>query len=375
MSPSFLVLLITSFVSTMASGLFWTGFPVFLNDFGRSSLDLSQIYAFATLGSLVFGLIGGIWSDLGSCKKISVVSQLLSAVAVVGIFLGWDFFGPRALMYALPVLYFNFAVAGIAEMVWVLNFGAHNEIKSKILDRAIITFLAKLIGFSAGPVLFNFAGSSALLVCAALFAVTALIQSFLKDAEKSVGEVGVKVSLTAIKALIKSPAFVAATVLTGMLSIPVNPLFVTRMLELGGPADASWFWGLAGTAGFANLLIRRLFPELKFSRGLAYAATAVLVVCVALAFSTGSKNLVLGFSSLFVFGSVLFSLQLYLRVGEESVRNSLGGSFGLLNMLLDLGVFIGMVLGSAGHGLSPLWTIGVLIAALVARSLAFSRFC
>lgn len=356
----------------MASGLFWTGFPVFLNDFGRSSLDLSQIYAYATFGSLAFGLAGGILSDLGSCKLISILSQSITVVLIGGIFLAWGHFDKHWIMYLLPILYFNFSLAGIAELVWILNFDQESELKNKILDRALLTFLAKLIGFSGGPILFNLMGQQSLLLCMGLFGVVVLLQMFLKDGKKTVGPVNVAVSLQAILRLAKSPAFVVASVLTGLLAVPVNPMFVAHSLKIGGPNDATWFWALAGAAGFANLFLQRM-GWLRFTIRQAGVVTALLIGSAMIAFSAEHIHLFFAGSSLYVFGSLLFSMQLYLRVGSASIRSNLGGSFGLLNLLVDTGIFVGMVLGSEAAALSTTWLMLALGALLIARSIAFSK--
>ncbi len=369
MKKSFFLLLATSFLSTLATGFFWTGFPVFLNDFGNSNLDLSTIYSFATFGSLAFGIVGGVWSDIGNCKKISIVSQLISALSIFLLAIFWKSLNPNLIMLLLPLLYFNFAISSISELVWILNFDPEKKMQNKILDRALISFLAKLSGFSLGPILFNALGINGLFLCGAIFAVVALIQFGINGAAIKLKSPGIRYSLQAIFNLVKSPAFVIASLLTGLLSIPINPIFLTRLLKIGDASDVSWFWGLAGAAGILNLILQRA-GLIKFSRPKLIWVTCLLVICLILSFVSGDRIGLLVFSSLFVFGSVFFSMQLYMHVGSEAVKNSLGSSFGLLSLLMDAGVFAGMILGAAMKNQSHWNLIALLVGFCVLRMIA-----
>lgn len=362
---AFPILLFTSFLSTLSSGILWTGFPVFLST--SQHANLSVTYAFATFGSLIFGLVGGVWSDIGNCKRISVISQALSFLFILAIYLTWNQFETKSVVFALPFLYFNFALMNIAELVWILKL-SESALKTKILDRTIVTFLAKIVGFSIGPVFFESFESFGLLTCALLFGAVAFIQYLLPDLGHSVVS-NFSVSTQSILRLTKSPAFVCAAFLTGFLSIPMNPIFVEQILRIGSSDDASLFWFLAGVAGLVNLGVQR-FDFMKKSYAHIALSTIVSVVCLGLAFTIDNIPTLLIVTTVYVFCSVHFSTQLILHLGEESVRGALGSSFGFLNLLLDFGVFSGMVFGWTIDNLSIWQPVSILIFLLIGRGAA-----
>lgn len=369
------LLLASVFLATFSGSLFWTGFPVFLNSELSGGVSLSGIYAFATAGSLAFSLIGGVLSDSRDCRKISVASQIISALLAISFGGLIDQVNASFLLFALPVFYFNLALGTISESVWFLSSPAGNGLKSRLLNRASLLIVAKISGFSLGPLVFSQSGSLGLTACATGFTIVALMQtSIIKKSEpiqsEAAGKIGTYASIQGMRDLLRTPGFVLAALLTGTLSVPMNPIFVSNILKVGAPADASMFWALAGMAGLAGMtLLRR--GEIRGFRS-CLLLTICMLVLVMNSFLSSVPWLIVVSGAAYVFCSTIFSMQLQIAIGEASKVGRLGARFGLLNCVMDAGIFTGMLGGSWLPMDLPVFASCLVALFLIARLFAFS---
>ncbi|MBK9038313.1 MAG: hypothetical protein IPL83_03990 [Bdellovibrionales bacterium] len=378
-SSSVLFLLIAASIGTFGASLFWTGFPVYYASITNTSWSLSGVYTLATLGTLLFTLIGGVWGDTGNYGKLAVRSHFVSFIFILTIF-GFTFGETkRYLLFVLPLLYFNFSLGFISESVWLLKSTETIDFQKRILDRTMLTLISKLLGFSLGPLLFLTIGRNSLLICGGAFLMTSIIQLILILKTSPVISVKVtnsekafKLSLKNMASLFSSPVFVLAAFLTGMLSIPFNPLFVLHLEKIGTPKDISLFWLVAGLSGFSATVIMRktkILDSKKWFLGITFGMCMLLYN----AFSSIHPVIVIGFASLYVFLSIQFSAKTHIITAVLSKSETVGSSVGSVNFLMDLGVFLGMFLGTFASTVPLHWITYISTGLLLARWVAFSK--
>ncbi len=372
---SIYLLLVSTLLGTFGSSLFWTGFPIFYSSIGAVSHSLSGIYAFATFGTLLFTLIGGLVSDIGNYKKLSVVSSLVSLIfiSVFFTFAHTDFKG--LIVYLLPLMYFNLSLGTISEATWLLKKSDLSEFKNAILNRSMLTILSKLSGFSLGPFVFLNFQDAGFIFCSLSFLVAAAVQIFLyfkeSDVERSVvSSASIAESFRNLSSVFLDRSFVVAAFLSGLLSIPLNPVFIEKLKIIGSTSHASSFWFFAGLSGLIATLVMKKTNILDKNHGLLFL-TVSMVIMLTLAFNVKSPQLLILFSSLYVFCSIHFTVKTQVVAATSAKLVTLGSSVGAASALMDLGVFIGMVIGSFIHSLSfDVLLIGA-SGLLIARWMAF----
>lgn len=346
---SYKILLSTTFMGTVTAGLFWTGFPIYLTSLLKYSLSLSSIYAWATLGSLIFSLIGGIWADKSDFRKLSIISQLLSGIIILSIpsLIGLS---EKLIYFFLPVLYFNLALGVICESVWIMRIPISAHLKSRVLNRSMLTILAKLSAFSLGPTIFTSFGEQALYLCGAICLFISATQGIIIGLSKDVFHtmkayaLESRTPLREYSSLIKLPNFSLAILLTGLLSVPINPLFATQVMRFGTTLDTSMFWGITGFGSLLGIMILRRI-NLQEKTNLYYAFTLLMIATVGVAFSSSTPLKIILASAIYVFCSTTFSTQLNIEMTLTSKPSEFGYRFGIFTALMELGVFFGMCAG------------------------------
>lgn len=374
------VLLLAIFLGTLSASMLWTGLPIYLQQAKSTHFSLSTVYSLATFGSFVFSLFGGLLSDAFSYRKIAVSGNLFVSLLVALIF-GLGVSGRHLeAMILLPLLYFGLSLAQIAESVWILKFSGPQGFRNQFLDRAILMIAAKLVGFSLGPLVFDQLGAGSLIACGGLFLVAALLQGGIAVGEPSTAVRAdpssapnrMATSLPVLKELLLTPAILFSVALNGLLSVPLNALFVTRLTQIGSPSDVSLFWGLAGLCGLAGIVIQKKAKNLS-GRRLSFIATAVLCTMVSVAFLADSPKVVILSGSIYVFSSMFFSMQTQLLILQRNKDRGLGTSAGALSCLTDGGVFIGMVLGIALVSVGYMVMLLLLLSMVILRQILFLR--
>ncbi|CAN5672331.1 hypothetical protein BH10BDE1_BH10BDE1_16540 [soil metagenome] len=365
-------------IATLASGLFWTGFPVYMLKLADVNSDfrfsLSEIYAFAVAGSFIFSAISGRWADIGRHREFSIASQLASA-GLIGVIAALSCSGSYvAVLFVLPFMYFNFAFGGVMESVWLFEKSEHAELKDKVIFRGVILTGMKIIGFALGPLCFGALGFAALAICAVLFAAASVVQLQFLKLQQPMEKIDVhgleRVSF--FKTACESKALWAG-LLTGALSVPLNPIFAGRALQLGGDGAASCFWLCAGLASIAGMLCIKRFKITGSFRQL-LIASVVMMFAVASALLAKNSDFVIASASLYVFCIPLFSVQLQLRILQNTrdvADENLGSRVAFLAFITDGGIFLGMTAAAASERLGA---PAQLVAVVVLLALRLQRF-
>ncbi|HXH74018.1 MAG TPA: hypothetical protein VNJ08_03585 [Bacteriovoracaceae bacterium] len=366
-------LLFSAALGTFGASLFWTGFPVYFTSVTNQNWSLSGIYGLAVFGTLIFTLIGGIWGDRGNYKKLAVRSHLISG-CLMGLIILLTYLNLyHYLLFVLPFLYFNFSLGYISESVWLLKSSESNQVKNRIIERTMVTLVSKLLGFSLGPWVFLKYGNQSLYLCLAAFCLTSLMQFHLMRKEPFIYT---KPSIEAVftfKSIFNSPSFILTAFLTGLLSIPLNPLIVTRLSQVGSVDSISMFWFFAGLSGLTATVIMRKTRILD-NHNWFIILTVSMSGLLFLIFSANSSYLIVLFASLYVFSSVYFSAKTQIITSQVSKKENLGSSLGSVNFLIDLGVFVGMILGTMTTLISILWIPVILSVLLILRWFSLSTF-
>lgn len=374
-------LFISIFLGTLASGFFWTGFPLFFHESQDQNISLSSIYVFATFGSLVFSLVGGYLSDIVDFRKIAALSNLLSFVFVAFIFLLMSFMNEFTsnffVLLFLPLLYFNFALGETSESVWILKSAGQEHLRNRFFDRVILSFSAKLIGFFLGPILFVKLHQHALVICFSLFFLVSGIQIILVLKEKNLALMTrldsnsvKKISLRNLSLLIKTPSLLTTTILTGLLSVPFNVIIVNYLIEIGRAIDISIFWGFGGFAAISGIFILK---KVKFQnpKKMALPISLGLIFFLDICFLTKNSVLVILAASSYIFLGTFFTLQVRLQLLEDTDFEIIGSSAGVLNCLIDTGVFLGMLLIGLPSLQHHVFVVVILSLLLLLRYLSF----
>lgn len=341
------------FLGTLAGGFFWTGFPIFFQATQESTLSLASIYVFATLGSLIFSLVGGYLSDIFDFRKISAVSNLLSFFLISLIFLlmsatNQDISNIFVLLL-LPLLYFNFALSEASESVWILKSTGQERLRARFFDRMILSFTAKLMGFFFGPILFTQLQYNALIICLTLFFLSSLIQIILAFKETSLtiispieSNVAKKITLKNVSLLMKDSYLLISILLTGALSVPFSIMVACYLNKIAQPIDISIFWGLGGGSAILGMLVLRKIKiqDLKIALPISLGLLFTLNIC----FLTRNSMLVILASSVYILLNTFFTAQVRLQLIENAEYKIIGSTVGVLNFLIDTGVFLGMLL-------------------------------
>lgn len=346
------ILLLSIFFGTVASGLFWTGFPVYYHQQFASNNSLPLIYLFATLGAMIFSFAGGFLSDLWDYRKISIFSNFVSSLYIFIIFLlvVQSNLNLTVLpMIMLPFIYFNFSLGQVSETTWLLKSDL-GEVRDRFLNRSILIIVGKLSGFSLGPVLFLYLKDHALIVCVFLCLISSFLQflvtqrsghlAFSSDLSQKNNR---SVSILNIIQLLKNPALFATSILTGVLSVPFNIFLVTHLTEIGRISDISLFWGCAGVSSLISLLILKK-NTMSTQPITAFFVSLALCMASSLAILSVSPWVVIASASVYVLFSTYFSMQFQVQTLVNSEEEVLGSSSGVLYGLVDAGIFLGMCL-------------------------------
>lgn len=339
------------FLSTLAGCLIWTGFPVFYQSTFHSKYSVSELYLYAVSGSLLFSLIGGVLADLLDFRKMAVLSQIVSIICLLVVFF---FFldpldAPNPIWILVP-MYFNFSLYQITESTWLLKCDQQEDLKDRILDRSRLLLVAKLVGFGFGPIVFLSLGKVALLLSGILYLLSIALQIRLIQKSGRVRN-GVLERLTifelclSIKNEIRNPKFVFATLATGALSIPLNTVFVDRLLELSAPNYVSPFWVLGGISSF---LILFMLKRIGFSKiwKLLMPTSIMLAILVVVGLSASHPLLLVTCSTLYIGLNTLYSFSLQHSVCAFANQERLGTALGTYNFFLDAGVQLGMLVAA-----------------------------
>ncbi len=345
-----ILLLGSSLMSTLAGCLFWTGFPLLLSSLNHNDYNLSQIYFSAILGSLGFDLLGGIISDSRFQKRAAVVCQFLCALLVMAIS---AFLKTKHLVfaiYSLPLLYFILAMSNVVESKWLLAGFSTAELKHRFFNRTFLVTCAKLIGFGAGPLIFIYFGFMAIFFCATLYIGAGIIQSYLLTKRELILTQKIKDIMKSSEILaelagLKSVDFIFGCILVGLVSIPLNPFFVQKILLFKSVSLVSAFWVCGGIASLIGLLLIRKIETAKLKQFF-LPITILALGFIIYAFISKRAFVVIGFSSLYICCCPLFSFYLQIYAGISGPEISLGRRLGTLNFLIDLGVCLGFFVGS-----------------------------
>lgn len=371
------------FFGTLAGGFFWTGFPIFFHASQATNVSLASIYVFATMGSLIFSLIGGYLSDIVDFRKVAVISNILSFFFVSLIFLltsPMNQIIPNfSVLLLLPVLYFNFALGEASESVWILKSAGQEHLRSRFFDRVILSFLAKLTGFSVGPILFTQLHHHTLIICLALFFLTAGIQTILVLKEKNLprmpqpeSKLIKTTSLQNLIFLIKNRSVFGVTILTGALSVPFNVMIADYLTKIGEPIDISIFWCFGGLAAIFGMFILRK-TKVKNPNKIATLISVGLIFFFCLCFLTKNLVLVILAASFYIFLGTFFTVQVRLQILENSDFQVIGSSTGVLNCLMDAGIFLGMLLSASQLLQHHIFIVAIFSLLLILRCLSFVR--
>ncbi len=346
-------LLASIFLGTLAGGIFWTGFPMFFQTSQKTSMSLASIYVLATAGSLIFSLVGGYMSDRMDFRKITILSNIISFCIISLVLLlvtpEYQVISSFFTLLLLPVLYFNFALGETSESVWVLKLANQENLRNKFFDRVILSFTAKLIGFFLGPILFIQLHHNALIICLILFFLASGIQitSVLTDKKfskmiKIESEYQVKFSLKNLIQLVKNPYLLTTAILTGVLSVPFNIMVVNYLAKFGELSIISIFWSIGGVAAILGMFILRKI-SIKNPNKIALPVSLGLVFFLTLCFLTKNTVLVVLAAAFYIFIGTFFTTHVRLKILESADFQTLGSSSGVLNCLIDTGVFGGML--------------------------------
>ena len=371
------------FLGTLAGGMFWTGFPIFFHTYQGANISLASIYVFATIGSLIFSLIGGYLSDIIDFRKISIFSNILSSFLIFLLFLltspTKQIYPSFFALFLLPILYFNFALGDASESVWMLKSAGQENLRNRFFDRIILSFAAKLIGFSLGPVLFAQLHNHTLILCVILFFLAASIQIvfILKEKNmismtKSESNLVKKISIKNLYDLIKNGSLLGSTILTGVLSVPFNVLIASYLIEIARPIDISIFWGLGGSSAILGMFVLRKI-KLKNLNRIALIISLGLIFFVCTCFLTKNPILIIFSASCYIFLGTFFNVQVRLQTLENSDFQVIGSSAGMLNFLIDSGVFWGMLLNTSQMLQQHIMLMSVFSLFIVIRCLSFIK--
>jgi hypothetical protein len=244
----------------------------------------------------------------------------------------------------------------------------------------MVALISKLLGFSLGPWVFLEFGKSSLFICFGAFAITCVTQYFLmkndpfvEELEFSKEKVSLKNSIIQLKPFFSSPSFVFTAFLTGLLSIPLNPLFVSHLSKMGSTQDISMFWLFAGLSGFTATLVMRKTKVLDHGM---WFKVLTISMCgfLFLIFNNQRPLFIIVFASAYVFSSIYFSAKTQIVTTQLTKKENLGSSFGLVNFFIDSGVFIGMLLGTGSSLIPLMWIPVILSVLLVLRWVAFNHY-
>ncbi len=373
----YFLLLTSTFIGTVICGLLWTGLPVYLNSglLGQLNISLSGIYSWATFGSMVFSIFGGLLADQRDFRKIAFATQFLSALLLLLLIFIAQFSVTGALLI-LPFLYFNLSLSMIAETVWILKAPTDGFVRTRLLDRAILTTIAKLSSFSLGPIVFSILGMKAVAACSFMFIFAGVIQLFVyfkSSPPDSIPTSQVRsFSWAALEPMLKAPSFLITVLLSGLLSVPLNPLFAMRALQLGTINDVSIFWGTAGLGSLCAITLMRK-TKLNINRMYLFVLALIMAASVQLGFMTEDVLKLFIYAFAYVFCSSMISTQIQIDVTTTGHDQSMGSRVGTMNALMDLGIFLGMFAGSFADHYSPSTVAALVGILLVVRALSFDR--
>lgn len=370
-------------IATLAGSMFWTGFPVYLYESVQQQVSLPKAYAFAVSGSFLFSLVSGLFADLGRHRFFSVVSQFGSSllVLVLSLLVSNGLIGVTLAL--LPVLYFNFAFGNVMESVWLLETKKEgqseraSDLKSKLLNRGLILTTFKLIGFALGPFLFVANGRLSLICCGVGFIGAAVLQGVLyfrqsnnasyeqvKKEPKKASELMLE-SMASMRELLKEPKIVLVGLFSGLLSVPLNPLFAARAFDQGGAGAASAFWLFGGLASIAGILLMKKSAEKNLASWI-WPSTVWMVFALVGAFFFKDAHLIVVCGALFIFAVPLFSYLLHIEVLSGAKENEVGSKFGMVTALIEGGIFVGMCLTAAIE--NGLMLVSIFLMLLLSRS-------
>lgn len=378
------LLIMTAFTSTVAGSLFWTGFPIAFAQTWNAEASLTSVYALAVAGSVLFDLIAGLFSNMKNARRISIASLLIGSLILFLICIGIHFSTPIFILLLLPFMYFNFSLGNVSENVWLLQFADEKSISSTYLDRSAAVIAAKLIGFSTGPLLFERMGAWGVLICLALMLTTALLQMLIPEkplqnsfapspAQRTWGD-----SLELLRSLLSRPFLLMSFLLAGLLSVPMNLVFVQRLIALDHSQFVGPFWLSAGLVSLlAVKLLRQKWLTMTVSNMALFLVFSILC-CFGLQYSSSANTLLLC-GTIYVFISVLLSGALQVAGVAELGKESVGISIGVMNFLMDLGIFLGLLASSKIEtelqtSYPPLAIVSVIAVAICVRFLTQFRF-
>ena len=281
---------------------------------------------------------------------------------------------PSTALIALPFLYFNLALGQVMETAWLLKSHDQTTIGNKVIDRSMTSIVSKLLGFSFGPMFFEFFSERSFLICATLFVSASGVQIFLQflESEQKVTSIPIKDEISTnelFSSFRKNPFFILSIILCGMLSVSLNPLFVEKILAVGSAFDVSMFWSTAGFAGLLGLSILKKWTYHKKTQ-IHQAATLFSIISVALIFNIQAPLGIIALAAIYVMFSMIFSTDIQVISANHCPHRQLGFGMAAVHCLLDAGVFIGMVAGAFANHLN-----GISLSAILAVLLLLRHFC
>lgn len=339
--------------------LIWTGYPQALQAQSLSGNwplpNLPQIYAYATLGTLLFTWLGGRIADrispkTGTLGSLSVAAILLAVLSRLP--------NPFWALTLLPLVYFNFSFGVVMEAVWLLRIDSVESLSDPLVNRSTYLIAAKLLGFALGPFFFLQSGAHSLWICVAIFILSLCILSTLPSVKPhSLLSQSPKDENTSSLATTQDSRWLAAAaILTGLTTVPLNPILAEHFISFQGPGSASLFWAVAGVAAIFGVRAAGHWPLQKFSgTPRVFLYTCAVSSCSA-ALGVTHWPIFLLLVALGISASLYFSMGLQVHA-LEGRSSSLGRRFGNYTFLVDLGTFLGMLGSAAAPKAAMIWLV------------------
>lgn len=263
-------LILAATLDTLGTAITWTGLPVFAFNLTGSYLFAGSLYLTGSVSRILMTIFGGSIIDQFSKKKITMISLLLNALIMIGIYTG---ILSEQFYFLFPLMILSQclgSISNISQDVW-FNSVVDPEVLARTMSaRNSFVLTSKTIGFTAGPMIFVWMGAHALLLDAFSFLICLMIlwgvtygdqvQSVPTSVSKSLTQ-GLKASFVEV---FKSPplrSFSSVLALDGVITPTVISLSIYVLHERYHAPDEAlsifWFAGGVGAVA-ANMILARM---------------------------------------------------------------------------------------------------------------------
>lgn len=375
-----------SIASQFGAGLIWSGLPHYAASSTRHYALYGLLFVISSLSGIVTPMLGGLIPTRISNVSIAVTSSIGTAACYLWI--ANLSFASQSFLIALVLLISSILAAlsapAFADLLSQAQKAAYNgDLEAGSGHYQTFVMVAKMTGFSLGPLAFAQFGPNLLYIIALGYSVEAAIMSHVPSQKsRADGPKNEKLSLWSIWEMAsRHKGYLAVALLNGILSFPLIAfaLYMLTAHHGAGAKTITVFWiATSAVSVLVNFTISRgMIAKVGRKIAAVLSSLSVFLAAAATFYAPMGSWLIVGFC-FFTLGNPLIGAitrNLFFHAEKPNMRRRL---FGLLQTATAIGVAIGVsaltgadtVLLSFSRTLS----LGIIGLAVLARMMLVVQF-